>query len=82
MKCKKAVFHLKNIINGQKNGQDHYDCSCSVGKALWNRKGDVLGSENMVSIKFKSVATLPLATVSPDFLQCALNLFLALCSSI
>lgn len=82
VKCKKPVTHLKNITNGQKNGQDHYDCSCCVGKALWNRKGDVLGSENVVSIKLKSVATLPLATVSPGFLQCALNLFLALCYSI
>lgn len=39
--------------------------------AAWvhrNRKGDGLGSENVVSIKLKSVATLPLATASPGFL--------------
>lgn len=78
VKCKKPVIRLKNITNGQKNGQDHYDYSCCVGKVLRNRKGDGLGSDNVVSIKLKSVATLPLATVSPGFLQCALNLFLAL----
>lgn len=73
----KPVIHLKDITNGQKNGQTHYDYSCCVGKALQDKKGDVLGSENVGSIKLKSVATLPLATVGPGFLQCALNLFLA-----
>lgn len=76
--AKKPVIHLKKITNGQKNGQDHYDYSCCVGKEVWNRKG----TGNVVSIKLKSVATLPLATVGPGFLQCALNLFLALYYSI
>lgn len=54
-----------------KGPEDHpwkqYDYSCCVGKPLSNRKGDGSGSENVGSIKLKSVATLPLATVESRF---------------
>lgn len=41
--------------------------SCCVGKALSDRKRDGLGSENVVSIKLKSMATLPMATEESSF---------------